>query len=273
MTSVDRRIVGVGFNADARVAGSRTWLADAETQRRRLVITACRPLAEIRLGVKARDEALPALCHVLGRAEDAVIGLDFAFGIPAAFVRDTTWEAFVGFFPSRFPTADGFRRACLRADRGRGLQRVTDEVAQTPGPLYPVRRFRQTWAGIGRVLHPLVRDDRVRVLPMQAADPAKPILIEVCPPATLGARGKGPAYQGTGPAARDVRIGILERLATTSTLALSGPSIRDRVVADDAGDALHAILAAVTAAAAARRGFTLMTTRPVRPKVEGWVYA
>ena len=100
------RVHGVDFSAAASDAGRKTWIASGRVDPGdgELLVTDLRPLAELAgLDGAGREDALPALAEwVRALDEEAVVGLDFPFGLPRFVVEETdcgSWRSFISDFP------------------------------------------------------------------------------------------------------------------------------------------------------------------------------
>ena len=244
-------IYGVDFSG-AKDAGRRIWVARGAVEGDGLRILWCRQGDELPGSGRGRDVCLGALVDLIRRCGTSVWGLDFPFGLPAALVDEESWVSFVLAFPETYGSADAFRQACREAAGGRELKRVTDQEAKAPFSAYNLRLFRQTYYGIRDVLHPLVRDDAVRVLPMQEAVSEKSRLVEICPACTLKeAWVYQRPYKGREAAKREARIRIVEALEERGAVMLDDAT-RLKVIDDAGGDALDSVVAALAAAKAVR---------------------
>lgn len=259
-------VAGVDFSG-AVDCGRRLWVARGTA----------RPGGGVRFDTLMRGEELPdggrgagscfpALVEWLGKLPGgAIAGLDFPFGLPEAIAaladcppQPGGWTAFVAGFEARFPSADEFRRRCAEAAGGREWKRVTDIANRTPFCPWNLRMYRQTWAGIARVVAPLVVSGRAVGLPMQAPDPGKPGLIEACPASGLKVRGQYAPYKGRGLAEEGRRRALLEWLSDDSTpfagRCVVPEQLAARALANTGGDALDALLCAEAAARALAAG-------------------
>jgi len=262
-------IHGVDFSG-AQDAGRRIWISSGLIGGSRLRIVRTRPACELPGGSRTRDAALAALRSFVQGECGGTIGLDFPFGLPRAVVPERTWKEFVLAFNDRYPSAEAFRAGC-RGLPERELRRATDYEAHTPWAAWNWRLYRQTYHGIGGVLAPLVREERVRVLPMDAPDGGLPSLLEICPASTLRRLGLAglPYKRGARPEGRAAREAILERLIEDNGVTLE-PIPMKRAVQDTGGDALDSVLAAVaTYHAVTSNG---LTTADANGRLEGRVY-
>ncbi len=262
-----RRAIGVDFSG-ARLAGRGTWIAAGAIEADSVRIESCVPAAELPGGAPDRDRAFAALVEYLASQPDAIIGCDFPFGLPASFVPEKDWASFVQGFAQRYPDPDAL--AALGGTPRTEPKRRTDLDARTPFSAINRRMVRQTWAGIARVLAPLIARD-ARALPMQTPARGRPLLIEVCPASTLKAQGLYNPYKGRSSQHRFWRRAILDALVARGVLDKLPRAIETVAVNDIQGDALDAILAAVAAHRA------LYDSRLVEPcegddAVEGRVY-
>jgi nicotinamide-nucleotide amidase len=239
-----RRAIGVDFSGSA-AAGRAIWIAEAGIEGEMLHVTSLFPAEELPGGARGRDKALAALVDYLAAQKDAVIGLDFPFGLPAPFVTELDWVGFVRGFPQRFPTVEAL--SALGGEPRSEPKRLTDTIAKTPFSAINRRVVHQTWAGISQVLLPLIEQDAARVMPQQEPREDAPILVEICPASTLKFEGLYLAYKGRTSAERLSRKAILDALVTRGALARPPKDIEAAAISGVQGDALDAIIAAVGA--------------------------
>lgn len=294
------RVYGVDFSG-AQDAGRNIWLAegvvenapadaDDDSTRSRdtededsnsesltgLSIRDCRPATEWFDRSADRDVILATLTSFLADLlSSTAVGLDFPFGLPALLVTVDDWETFLVQFPSDYSSPDDLRARCTdRAELvGDGsktkLFRTTDVPLAALSP-YDLRLQSQTFYGIRDVLRPLTMANAVRVHPMQSPASDKPSLLEVYPAGTLDDLGlHHTKYKDGTEAGRDRRREILDGL-TAHGVAIAD-EVRERAVADDGGDALDAIVAAVGAYRNTRDAATL-TTDDDLTAIEGYIY-
>jgi hypothetical protein len=213
----------------------------------------------------ARDATLAALRRFLAaRGPGSLVAVDVSFGLPAGLAEHLgagTWRegvARVAAFDSASAFADACREWAASDAAGEGgvyRTRLTDERT---GAFSPYHFFvkHQTYHAARAVLDPLVRAERVHALPMDAgaADGSRPLLVEAYPAATLDALGlHRESYKESGTAARTRREANLDGLAAAG-VALPPEFPRERVLADEDGDALDAVVAAAAAFRNARAG-------------------
>lgn len=248
---IDRvRVAGIDFSG-ARDAGKRIWIARGAVTGGTVVVEDCFRASELPGSGVARAAAMPALVEFLAGETDAVIGLDFPFGLPAPLIAERSWPEFVAGFAARHRDADAFRAACMAATGGRELKRRTDTRARTPFSAYNLRIYRQTYEGIRNVLAPLLAGDRARAIPMQPPEDGKPVLAEACPASVLKAEGLYGSYKGAGSDRAEARRVIIRQLTAKGLIAPLATGLRKRLVSDPGGDALDAVVAAIAAARAA----------------------
>jgi hypothetical protein len=265
-----RQIYGVDFSGAAD-AGRRIWITRGIIDGQVLHIQACYRAAELPGSGPNRERCLAALRDFIGRQGASAFGLDFPFGLPRDLVEQTTWEDFVVSFRDRYTSPEAFREVCRSVTDGAELKRATDRESHTPFSPYNIRLYRQTYYGIRDVLAPLVRDGLARVLPMQAAAPDQPWVLEICPASTLKREYLYRPYKGKSPEHGKARKHILEAVERTAPLSLPG-SLRSMILEDTGGDALDSLLAAFSVCRALH-GVT--GAAPMRDKVyslEGYVY-
>lgn len=280
------RVYGVNFSG-AEDAGHSIWVAEGavddvevdaneELTGRGLHIVDCRPAVEWFDESPERETILPALVAFLGELGGGVaVGLDFPFGLPSQLVNVEAWETFLYRFPGCFSSPDDLRQRCteraelLDSDEKSKLFRATDKPLSALSP-YDLRLQSQTFYGIRDVLRPLVTSNSVRVHPMQRPSPEKPSLLEVYPAGVLDELGlHHTKYKDGTEEGRTRRTDIVSGLADAGVAI--DHDVRERVIADDDGDALDAIVAAVGTYRNTRDPSTLYTTDESRA-IEGYIY-
>jgi hypothetical protein len=241
-------IVGVDFSG-AVDAGRSIWVATGVVSDGRLDVTDCRRATDL-LGVPPdRSAVLPALARdIAARTGESAVGLDFPFAVPAELVPEETWAEFVYRFPDRFDSPEDLRERCsARGTLVTGGER-TELLRETEAPLsalaaYNLRLVKQTFHGVRDVLRPLVFSGAASVVPMQPLRADRPTLLEVYPAGTLADLGLSAAgYKDGSDAARDRRLTNLDGLRERGVDVAD--AVESRVVDDDGGDALDAVLAA-----------------------------
>ncbi len=260
-----RPLYGVDFSGAAD-AGRRVWVARGHPHGEGVAVEWSRPLATLPGGSVARDRALRALRQFIGVAGEAIFGLDVPLGLPASLVRERTWKDFLRAFRARYPSAQEFRRSCWEAAGGRELRRLTEREERAPFSAYNLRLYRQTFCALRDVVGPLVADGRARVLPMQAARPGVPWLLEACPACTLKRLGlyRPPhrPYKGGSELHAAARSLVVERLEAEGRVQWVSSAARAAALGQSGGDALDSALALLAVAGAMRRPEALTGARP-----------
>ncbi len=267
-------IYGVDFSG-ARDAGRRIWIARGVLDGNILCIEDCRPGEMLPGSSSKRDACLCALRDLIFSENQAVIGLDFPFGLPGGLpsvAAMKSWEESILSFATSFRSPDHFRDICRRDAGNRDLKRETDNIAGTPWSPYNWRLRWQTFYGIRDVLAPLVKEDTVRVLPMQDADQSKPWLVEICPASTLKAEGLHLGYKGKGETERKGRQAILTWLEGAARIRIPTSQLREEILGNPGGDALDSLVAAVATARALRSEFRVPEEQSQAARIEGYVY-
>lgn len=264
--SMRARVAGVDFSG-ARTAGKSIWIAEGSVSPDGILVDGLTRAAELPGGAVALEPALAALVDYVATLNDAVVGFDFPFSIPAALIAQPDWPAFVQHFAGAYPDPGAFRTACSEASATRELKRRTDVEARVPWCAYNLRLYRQTWAGIRHVLWPLVEGDRGRAIPMQNIRSGLPAIAEVCPASWLKREGLYYPYKGSGAEMLMARTSILDALIERQALQPIAGRMRDTIIGNTGGDALDSVLAAV---ATARIGDVL--PRDGIERLEGRVY-
>lgn len=264
-------ICGIDFSAHQKKAGAYTWITVGVADGGGLKVTECIPAERLPGSGKDRVACMAGLRRFLVGRPSMVTGLDFPFGLPRSLVPEATWQDFVFSFVRRYPTAEQLRLACRQATSPYELKRTTDLLARTPFSPYNIRVFRQTYAGIAEVLAPLVREDAVRVLPMQAPADGKPTLVEICPASSLQASLLRMPYKGRGTDLRSARAHILAGIEAAGLVWL--PTGLASVIADDSGgDALDSLIAAVSVHQSLSEIVRAAESASDDARIEGWVY-
>jgi hypothetical protein len=232
----------------ARDAGARIWIARGEVRARGLEIAWVRRAADLPGSGVARERSVAALVRLISGARDAVVGLDFPFGLPSSLVGEKTWEGFALGFAARYRSPERFRRGCWRAAGRRETRRRTDLEARTPFSPWNLRLYRQTFYGIRDVLAPLVGGERAAVLPMQAPVPGRPRVVEICPASTLKREGLCRVrYKGASARDREAARGrqrVLGGIERAFAVSFRSPALRRSLLGDHRGDALDSVIAA-----------------------------
>ncbi len=265
-----RRVFGVDFSA-ARDAGRHIWICRAHPGSNGVRVESIDPLSELPGGAVDRETALPALVQKVTESPRSAWGFDFSFGLPREILRAlapgvlrySDQLAVV----AGFGQADALRAQCIGVSPDAELRRRTDDEASTPFSPYNLRIYKQTFHGLTEVVRPLRSRPEVAVLPFDALPQAGAetgerlpfnraasgtvphiYLLEVCPASVLAkldypTRG----YKGGGEPATEARQGILRRLIDDSQLRPMSRAQRNRIIDEEDGDALDAVLAAVGA--------------------------
>jgi hypothetical protein len=262
---------GIDFSADQHQAGSHTWVTVGRPVDGTLEVTECRPAWQLPGSGKDRPGCMAGLRRFLAERPNLVAGLDFPFGLPRSLVPDGTWREFVLAFADRYPSAEAFRLACREATGPFELKRVTDRIARTPFSPYNIRVYRQTYAGIAELLAPLIREDAVRVPPMQAPADGKATLLEICPASCLLASRLRVPYKGRGSELRAARAHILAEMLGARRVSLP-PGLDSVLVDDPGGDALDSLIAAVSVLETLPDIAHSAESVPEGALVEAWVF-
>lgn len=265
-----RRVFGVDFSA-ARDAGNHIWICRAHPGSDGIRVDSIDPLSELPGGAVDREGALRALVQKVAESPRSAWGFDFSFGLPQA-ILDTLAPGMSRYgdqldVVAGLGQADNFRERCIGASPAVELRRRTDDEASTPFSPYNLRIYKQTFHGLTEVVRPLRSRPGVVALPFDAIPPAglqaderlpfnrvasgavpHIYLLEVCPASVL-ARLDYPThgYKGGGGPAAEARQGLLRRLVDDGLVRPMSRVPRNRVIDDEEGNALDAVLAAVGA--------------------------
>jgi hypothetical protein len=262
-------VCGVDFSG-AQDAGKRIWIACGGIVDDVILISKCFPAKDLPGSGQRRDQAIGALKAFIRKQRDCVFGLDFPFGIPRVLVVEESWEKWLGAFPERYASPEGFRRQCHLASNGKELKRATDAETKTPFSPYNLRLFRQTFFGVRDLLRPLIWERAVCVLPFQKPQSVRPWIIEICPASTLKEEGLSFPYKGRGMNRRAARETILTGMEKAGVVKVEKTSVHNRIIENSGGDALDSVIAAYATFKAMNPGLTSETSAPYT--VEGRVY-
>jgi len=293
-----RRVFGVDFSA-AKDAGSHIWLCRGHPGADGVRIESVDPIVALPGGATDRDAALHSLVQKIVESPRSAWGFDFCFGLPqpvatgigkggGAMELSALLAAVAG-----CADADEFRRRCVDAAGGAELRRRTDDETATPFSPYNLRTYKQTYHGMIGVLMPLRGRSEIAVLPFDrlpdttdtsgkrlpfhhAASGRAPhiYLMEVCPASVLTAlRYPSQGYKGGDEDNRRQRQELLLRLVNDGLVRPAARDLRNRIVDNESGDALDAVLAAV----GTWRGYRGVDHAALRADpvyaAEGFVYA
>jgi hypothetical protein len=259
-------VLGLDFSG-GRAAARHSWLAVGERRTGGLRVERLFPLTA--LGASSRETAYAALRAQVRACGWCAVGIDASFSLPAVLVPERDWTALLAAVCQHDRTAEEWREDCRWRVPGRELRRQTDRLSGTPFSPYNLRAYRQTFFVLRDVLAPL-REEGACVLPMDAPRVGQPWLLEVCPAVTLRQAGWRVPYKGRSTQAATGRARILTWLHENG-LRLATPALGDQALADAAGDALDALIAAVTVAQVLAQPEALQPAAGT-DRCEGWVY-
>jgi len=267
--AVNRTLWGIDFSG-AREAAKAIWITEARLERGSLRVVSCKALATRHPEATDPRSCCAVLASLISANPDGVFGFDFPFSLPRELVPEDTWEDYALAFPGRFSDAEAFRRFCMESTGGRELRRPTDRVSRTPFSAYNIRIHRQTFHGIGGLLHHVARHRLGVVLPMQRQRGDSAWLIEVCPASTLKAAGLYFSYKGLGPDRLRARKQILAALVERGLLHRLTPRMETEVLQNTGGDALDSVIAAIAVGRSVNAG--LFAPIDAIEAIEGRVY-
>jgi hypothetical protein len=267
---VRNHIIGIDFSG-AKDASKKIWLAAGSIRGNALEIRRCSRARDLFDPGNDRTACYRALRTYLARQSDAIVGLDFPFGLPLKIHRLSSWGKFLLYFTRKFDRAESFRHYCKKACQNE-VKRETDLLTKTPFSPYNLRIYKQTYYGITEILEPLVRTKQAVVLPMQAPRSGIPWLVEICPASTLKKLNLYFPYKGRGESRLIARKKILQKICKAHSLVVKIDETRDVVVRDQNGDALDSLIAAV-ATLKALRDIENGRNTAVKNMAEGWVFA
>ena len=264
------RIIGIDFSG-AKDASKKIWLAEGSVKGNALEIEHCSSARDQFDPRSDRTACYRALRTYLTRQSDAIVGLDFPFGLPAKIFRSSSWELFLSDFTRKFHRPESFRRYCKNACQEE-VKRETDLLTKTPFSPYNLRIYKQTYYGITEVLEPLVRRQQAVGLPMQPPRPSVPWPIEICPVSTLKKLNLYFPYKGRDETHFEDRKKILQKICKAESLVVKNDETRNIVVRDQNGDAIDSLIAAA-ATLKALRDIENGRKTALKNMAEGWVYA
>jgi hypothetical protein len=239
------KVCGIDFSG-AKDAGNKIWIASATIFGKGIQVEDCYQAKDLPDSAVERDRCLCELRDFIGLQKDCAFGLDFPFSLPRKLIKADNWEEFVLSFANYYPDPERFKKICWETAGNREERRDTDNSSRTPFSPYNLRLYRQTYYGIRDVLAPLVRDQMVRVLPMQRISSSKACIFEVCPASTLKLMGLYCSYKG--PSQNDAKISsrghILEMIEKTGVITFKHPALRATILNDLGGDAIDSVIAA-----------------------------
>ena len=247
-------VYGVDFSG-AKLAGENIWIARMDVRRGANELVELSRLRSL-CGSAERGPALAHLVELIARAERALWGMDFPFGLPIEVLPDgCRWAGQLRHIRG-WDDAYALGEECVRRARALGgpmhIRRATDDEARTPFDCYHYRIIYQTYHGMRDVLAPLARVRRTAILPFhyRRLPNAKRVVVESCPGSTLKRLGlphqnyKQPAGGPLTPKRLRNRRAIVEGLASRVRIS---PAHRHTIMRNGGGDALDAVIAAVGA--------------------------
>jgi hypothetical protein len=275
-------VYGVDFSG-AKQAGHNTWIAHAvATRGSRLELRSLRPLTHYS-GTPERDPALAHLVGMVRGSRDALWGMDFPFALPIEvvdegfrFAHQLAWVR--GWKKGAYSLGVECLRRAKRLKREWHIRRATDAETKAPFDCYHYRIIYQTFHGMRDVILPLARVRGTAILPFQypRLGTAERVILESCPGSFLKRHGlphnnyKQPAG---GPLTRKrlrTRHTIIEGIEQWVTIP---PNLHTRIIRNPGGDALDAVLAAVSAYTSFTTADHASIRRHPRYKLEGFIYA
>jgi len=264
-------IYGIDFSGAAN-AGSKIWMTKALLNFDKLIVQACYPAKDLVGSDASRDESLNALNNLLKNETTCFVGIDTSFSIPSILIKETTWVAFIHKFPTRYNSAEDFRKQCLIATNGKEYKRMNNTKIRSPFSSYNLRMYRQTYYGIKYILYPLLRDNAACILPMQTYTPSLTSIIEVCPANTLKELSLYTSYKGETNVHLGARANIVKQLIFDKHVNFQNESLVTRIIKDSQGDALDSVIAAITTAKTAIAIKTGKVKTGMEKMLEGYIY-
>ncbi|MEQ9455157.1 MAG: DUF429 domain-containing protein [Phycisphaeraceae bacterium] len=246
--SKQHRCIGIDFSG-AMDAGQRLWITVAwwSGASRCLTVESVRSACEELACDPSPADTFPALVDFLKSNHDAIVAVDAPLSLPLP-VMTSGWNQTVLASPSRFPAPES-----LRQELGE-TKRQTDRETRTPMAPGNLRLYRQTYAAIVHVLHPLLTARAARVFPMMSIRPDQPTLIEACPASAIKHAASCDQltlapYKGRTSGHIEQRRRIFNWLHTQINLDLS-PKEQRIILEDQGGDALDSLICTALAAGA-----------------------
>jgi len=237
------KVYGIDFSG-SKSPGQKIWVTEARrtgSPDDHLHVEDISAAAELFSGTHRR-EILPELRSLIRQSDAAVVGLDFPFGLSQSSVSTEDWTVFLEEFATTFNGNDIDSYPGDYNTDGES-RRETDFRFGGQSPISPQVRY-QVFYGLRDILHPLVSDDTVRVLPMQSRDPTKPSVLEVYPAATFGAeRLYRIGYKQDSEESQKRRRVNAEGLQSNEDLSVADKLVEKAVKSDDALDSLCAAFA------------------------------
>ncbi len=266
-----RYVYGVDFSG-AQDACKKIWVSTGIIKGKTLEIEEIQPAKELSLSGRNREECLSAIVDFISREKEAIIGMDFPFGLLTPLVKEDSWASFVLSFTNRFGSPEEFKKKCFAAANNKELRRTTDKEQRTPFSPYNLWLYKQTYYGIANLIEPLIRGRRACFLPMQKPIKQLSWVIEICPASTLKNSGFNFHYKGRSPDRRAQRFQILK--AIKEILKVKIPQdLEIKIVNNSGGDAIDSVIAAF----AAFRNLSNLFNQSVNGNpiytLEGYVYA
>jgi hypothetical protein len=248
---------GIALGVDwsgGTLAGRKIWAAQVRfTGSGAEVVTLERPFLER----PRRADVVRDFGPWLARQKVAVAGLDFCFSLPVAQLEqlgllDAALQSPAALgraLAAGYASPDAFRLAA-----GAEQKRDTDRTARAPFAATNLRMFRQTFVGI-TALGGVDAAFPPWSLPVEG----QTAVVEVLPAQVARTLGVRSPYKGAGTAS--ARRAMLERLTDDLGLRMAGTHDA-AAVADDEGDAIDAVLAALAAGSAHAQGYATDFTPP-----------
>jgi hypothetical protein len=272
--------IGLDFSG-ASDAADKAWLALATVEDDSLHIQACFPARDL----TGRKRDALSMCHAvtgwLIQHPDAWVGCDFPFGLPVQLMQRLgydTWQGWLNDFHRLYSSADAFRNHCRGMSDNREWPRLADSEQKTPFGAYNLRVYRQTYFGVGFVLHPHVMARRGVVPPMMPLPNEQALcLLEVCPASLLKRVDRyWIPYKGRSQMAQDNRIRLISHLSVMADFDIVLPDdLKETLIRNQGGDALDSVLCAINAFRAykaLKSGGVQSQQLDARTLLEGWVY-
>jgi hypothetical protein len=132
-----KKVLGVDFSGGV-AAGRKIWVSlGVLAKNDELTIDNCLRARELPELGPAREICLEALVTLVSGLTDAVIGMDFPFGIPRELISEpVSWNDFVLSFGDKYPTPESFKRKLVCSGPAYPSSCLCETTQDRPVPVY-----------------------------------------------------------------------------------------------------------------------------------------